>query len=150
MATPKLILPESCDVFETRPFRAEDRPAWEAARDRQPEGRFIPDPEDPLNPYSVVVTRNDRGFAFGSGRLTAELFVTLDPFGATPAEKWRAIQELIAASRVLAQKHGLREMHAFIPTELYRYAGRLASLPGIYVDDRVHLFVDVVSPGTEG
>jgi hypothetical protein len=150
MAARELTAPESCDVLETRPWREEDRPAWETTRDRQPPWHDAPPPEDPAHVVTLTVTRNGRPFMFGTGRITAELFVTVDPEGATAAEKWRAIQELLAAARVRARELGIREMHLFVPVQLQRYAERLRSLPGIHLDDRFHLFVDVVLPGTEG
>lgn len=141
---------EGSPVIEIRPYRPEDRAAWAAARDQQPEGRFVPDPEDKLNFNTLVATKDGRPFAFGYARGTAELFSTIDPREATPAEIWKGMTELIAGARAVAQKYGIREMHIFGLPEYQRAVKRYLSLPGIHFDDRIHLFVDVVPRGTEG
>lgn len=131
-------------MTEVRRYRPEDRALVSSVRNR---ARFWPkftnaDPDDPLNePTIIAVDAEGRALAVGVGRKTVEAFVMVDDAAGTPQSRWQAIQDLIEFGGRDLYERGYRELH--MPTSIERFARRLMTVPGVNLDTRAHLVVDL-------
>jgi hypothetical protein len=128
-----------------REYRPEDRESAKALAEKHAKKAgliFWADPEYPNHVLTVVAENSDGVIVgYGTGRITAELFLTVDPDAGTPPERWELIKTLLGHAKALAKNAGLDELFLNVPQGLKRYAERLKTVPDVYFDDRFHLIL---------
>ncbi len=115
----------------------DDLPAVRALRDAHSSDGHI-EPGGVFQPTGLVVEDGGRIVAYGTARRTAEGFLFIDHEWRTPRERWRAIQELLAAGGDYLRAHGIGELHLF--THDPAFARRMSRLPFVHKDERHHLW----------
>lgn len=111
--------------------------------DRQNYDTFFCDPDDEINPVSVVAL-DDSGEVVGAmiGRLVIEPFLLVD-MGLPPISRWRMIRNMTVLGMHEMARLGYREALVSVPETLTKYASLLAKLPAFVEDTRRRFVVGV-------
>jgi hypothetical protein len=124
-----------------RPYAPSDRPALLALHAAHGADHWFADPDLQPQVDALVVEADNHLVASLTGRATVEAFLMIDPKHGTPRERWDIVADLVEQGGALARQYGFFETHLF--TNDPRFARRLAGLPAVYPDGRLHLWMNL-------
>ena len=125
-----------------RPYVSADRAAILALRAKHGEEFWFADPDDPINPLTVVAEDEGRIVAAVTARLSAEVFLILDPGYGTSLKRWGVLKRLFAFGlQLFKQKTNVSECYATVALPLGSFAGLLGKLPNFYPDERARYMI---------
>jgi hypothetical protein len=119
-----------------RPYSEQDLSRIQAIHRRQGLAYELPDLDDPIFFSKTVLEHEGEVIMAVAARMTAEVYLLVDPEAGTPAERWVRFQKLHRAVETDVLRHGLDDAHCWLPPELSKsFAKRLARL-GWVRDDK--------------
>ncbi len=115
-----------------REYKSSDLPSLVGMFRRQAFEYVFPDLEDPVHVQRMVLEEGGRPVAAAIGRLTAEMYLLVDPDQGDPKERWLQIAALHGATEsYLGSSLKLAEIHAFLPPRIEaKFGRRLERLAG--------------------
>ena len=125
-----------------RPYVPADRPAILALRSRHGEEFWFADPDDPINPLTVVAEDEGKIVAAVTARLSVETFLMLDPTYKTSLGRWALLKRLFAFGfQLFRRQTNLSECYAPVALPLQSFAGLLGTLPNFNLDRRARYMI---------
>ena len=125
-----------------RPYVPADRPAILALRQKHGEEFWFADPDDPLNPLTVVAEDEGKIVAAVTARLSVETFLLLDPGYKTSLGRWAVLKRLFAFGFQLFRRQSkVSECYATVALPLESFAGLLGKLPNFHLDRRTRYMI---------
>jgi len=124
-----------------RRYTPEDRPAIDALRARHGYNYWFADPDDEINPLTLVLEEDGKIVAAITARRTIEAFLVIDKTHGSPADRWDIVKQLVDRGSAEAADLGVKEVHIGIPSWQRGWARRLLSLGSLFYDGRFHLLM---------
>lgn len=131
--------------MQIRLYQPEDREALKALHERENPGTWWADPDDPSNPWTLVAEENGVILASLTGRLTVEAFLAINREAMSPNRRLGVLTSLARKGTGILTSEGIPEVHLF-PRDK-RFAQRLERFPGVRVDPRIHMYMNVGEAG---